>query len=82
MGNDTFRAALAKLSLSDITVDDDGRLVITNPDLAHEIAAAARIDPRRAMADNNYGCCENGALCGKSKIASVEDRLVRSGSKQ
>jgi hypothetical protein len=79
--NQDFRKALAQLSLNDIELDDDGRLIISNADLAREIADAAKLSPARMSADTNYGCCENLAVCGKAKADSLEGRMVRPAGK-
>ena len=75
MSNEAFRAALSKLSIADISVDEQGRIIVADKAVAEELAKAKAVGSAGSLAANNYGCCENGALCGK-KAAEVGERVV------
>jgi hypothetical protein len=51
---------LARISLEDLTVDEEGRVIITNPELAEQLRAAAQ--PRAKPAPNN--CPSNNVAGG------------------
>lgn len=77
MSKDAFRDALSRLSLTDIAVDDSGRIVIANDEIARELANATKGPPGGLAEATNYGCCTNGALCGKqAQLPSVTERFV------
>lgn len=60
---------LAGLSAEDITVDEEGRVVVTNPEVAEQLREAAAAGAGGAGGGTNSNChgCNSAAGCGVKK---------------
>ena len=78
-----LRSALANVSVEDVSIDENGRVIINNPSvLAGLKEVGAGLVPSRA-ADDNYGCCKNGIACSSASpqdIADIRSRFVKGGT--
>lgn len=57
------KESLVGVTAADITVDEAGRIIVANPQVAERLKAAAAAEPPRA-AGNNCTCVNTVAGCG------------------
>jgi hypothetical protein len=79
MASKDLSATLKDLSVDDLFIDNQGRIVINNPAIVDQLRRqdTLKLDP---AAIDNVGCCENLAQCGKLQtedVASIRERLVQ-----
>jgi hypothetical protein len=58
----SLREVMARISLNDLQVAPDGKVLITNPDVASRISALKGIE--EAEPTNGSQCTSNGSQCG------------------
>lgn len=78
---DKFREALTDIAVDDVSVDENGRVVISNSSVLDKLKemGASAIPGKRAAEDTNVGCCTNGIACkgaAMDEIADMRSRLV------
>lgn len=72
--SDDMMRILAKVRLEDLQLDEEGRVVVDQPELA-ALLRQKGLDPGGARAWN-VGCSNTG--CGGREIEKLRERLVRS----
>ena len=80
MADDSLSSALSGLSLQDLSVDADGKVRISNPDIARRITNLAGGPSGRALSDSlNTGTCHNTACIapGIDQLARVSNPALR-----
>jgi len=61
-----MKEILSKIKVEDVSVDQLGRVILTNPNIFSDLIVK---DP--GVLATNYGCCTNGALCKKQPLNEV-----------
>lgn len=78
MARSNMTEVLKNLSTTDMQVDAEGRVVITNEELAAQLKEAGNLSPSPdALKDTNIICCGN-EKCG-GELSSLLDNVVRRG---
>jgi len=74
MADQDLKNLLASLKTEDVSVAPDGRVVISNPDIAEKIKGTGIVKPGDLAKDTNIICCGNDN-CG-GKLDSLIDQMV------
>jgi len=77
-----LRELLANVSVDEISVDENGRVVINDAALLAGLREIGSQGNARMTASDNYGCCKNGIACkpvAVEDVAEMRSRFIRKG---
>jgi hypothetical protein len=63
MSDQTLSEAVAGLAIEDVSVDEEGRVTINNPEIARKLEAAVRAPKPPVPPENGRNCSPNASAC-------------------